>query len=264
MQARSVLVAFLVVCTAIVTLFSSPKNAAAQPVQYWGRWFTEIKFEESNVVGTMTIEIGYETHSGRLHPHIIEPYPIDCQEIGTVNIFEDVAEFDGSGYLYCTMPDFQQMVAKLTGGDFEIGDACDCKLADTKVDFSFSASSGNALFYMPELQFSAPYQAGPYFPQAYYELYVNGELAESEHFLPSKSITEGRGAFVATSGGYEPEFSYGLLELASTPASIQGNLKIPTNQTEFLIGFNPNTGADLIGQLRYLYVDPGCGAHGGI
>ena len=264
MQARSVLVAFFIVCTAIVTLFVFPQSTAAQTEPIWARWFIEVEFEDSKMLAQMTVEIGHEDRSG--NPVIDESIVnnIHCQEYGSVPIFGDVAEFDGSSYFHCTIPSFQDQVYELTGGKITLEDSCTCKVADTLVDFSFSSTSDNALFYMPELQFSAPYQAGPYFDKANYQLYVNGELAVSEEFTPSKYVSQGSGAFIETAGVYTPKFLYGTLNLGSTPETITTQLEIPTNETEFLIGLNPKTGAGLAGNLRYLYVDPGCIGHGGI
>jgi hypothetical protein len=262
MKSRTVLVAFFVVCTAVFTQFTFPHTAAAAPGAQWARWFIEVAFANKQPLVQMTIEIGHENRWGSRVVDIVETHLADCQVNGSLEIVDGTGSFDGNTYLFCEMPNFQERVDKLTGGQFEIGENCECKLANGEVDFTFTAPSGNPLFYMPELQFSAPAQVNG--TMANYQLFVNGATAESEPFLTNGQMQWGGGAFIQGSAGYSPTFHLELIALGSSPQFIPGILKLPTNETYFFIGFNPDTNEFLQGKLRHLFVDPGCVGHGGI
>lgn len=263
MKSRYVLAMFFVLCTAVFSLLSAPLTAQAAPGDQWARWFVEVVFDDTQPLARMTIEVGHETRFGNLQIDISETYPLECEENGSLHISGNVASFDGSGYLECEMPNFQEKVYSLSGGEVEIADSCICKRADGLVNFTFdSAVSQNPFFYMPDLQFSAPTNA--YGSMIQYQLLVSGEIAESEPFMNTGQMQFGGGAFVQSGNGYAPEFEVGGLELGSNPEYIPVTLEVPTNQTKFFIGFNPDTGEFLQGKLGYLYMDPGCVGHGGI
>lgn len=262
MKHRSVLVLFFMFCTAVFTLFTHSTPAHAAPGDQWARWFVELTFANNKPTVTMTVEIGHETRQGTQQVDIRERYPVDCQEHGALNISATVAEFDGQSYLTCEMPNFQEAVAKLTQGKLEINDSCSCKLANGLANFSFDSNSANPLFYMPKLQFSAPAHANGSLAQ--YKLVVNGVAAESEPFLINNKLQLGSGSFVQNGAGYIPEFYVDGTVLSSNPPYISGLLALPTNQTKFYIGYNPDSGESLQGKLSYLFIDPGCVGHGGI
>lgn len=262
MKSRTVLALFFVLCTAVFALFSASGTAQAAAGDQWARWFIEVAFDNNEPVAKMTVEIGHETRTGTLVVDISETYALECQENGSLNISGKVAEFDGSTYLECEMPDFQEIVLKQTGGRMKLPDACTCKQADGVADFDFDGPSQNPLFYTPNLQFSAPTNATGSAVQ--YELNISGAVAVSEQFMNTGQMQFGGGAFVKSGNGYAPEFHVDALQLASTPPYLAGLLELPTNETKFFVGFNPDTGEFLQGKLGYLYMDPGCVGHGGI
>lgn len=262
MKSRIVLVMFFVLCTAVFSLLSAPLTAQAATGDQWARWFIEVAFENDEPIAKMTVEIGHEARSGQLEIDISKTYSLICQDNGSLHIAGTVAEFDGSAYLTCEMPDFQRIVSKLTDGKLEIADTCTCKLADGLANVDFDSPAQNPLFYTPSLQFSAPTNA--YGNAVQYELNVGGKVAVSEAFMNTGQMQFGGGAFVKNGNGYAPEFHVNGLDLASDPPYIAGLVKVPTNEKEFIIGFNPDTGEFLQGKLSYLYMDPGCVGHGGI
>lgn len=262
MKSRSVLVAIVVMCTAVLALLSFSSSVNAAPDIPWARWFIELEFVNNKPVATMTVEVGRDTPQGQRTVDIQETYELICTETGTLNITHNVAEFDGHSYLTCEMPIFQDLVGTLTEGKLKIDSTCTCKLANGEADFAFSGSSGNPFFYMEGLQFAAP--KPPIGPNAQYALTVDGVTAVSELFTPNKQIQQGGGEFVQSGKGYEIRFQVDGTALASSPASIVGQLEVPTNQNQFYIGFNPDSGEILQGSLAYLFVDPGCVGHGGI
>lgn len=261
MKSRSVLVLFFVLCTAVFGLFPWSTTAQAAPGTLEARWFVEMSFPNDKPVATMTIEIYYESRSGTPILYTSDVFPISCLEVGSVEIANNIAIFDGHGYFECTMPSFQEKVTDLTRGELQVPDACTCKLAYGVADFMFSTTAGNPIFTMPELQFSAPVQ--PY-GVANYQLMVNGAVAESETFLPNSKLQSGLGQIQQQGGGYAPEFSVDGANLGSNPAFIGGKLEMPTNQTTFYVGFNPDNGDVLVGKLSGFVMDPGCVGHGGI
>ena len=262
MKSRTVLVMFFVLCTAVFSLFSAPLTAQAAPSDQWARWFIEVAFENDKPNVKMTVEIGHETRSGQPIIDISETYPINCQDHGSLRIAGSVAAFDGKSFLACEMPNFQELVHKLTEGKLIIEDTCTCKLADGLANVDFDSPSENPLFYMPSLQFSAP--TGAYGNVVQYELNVAGAVAISEEFTNTGKMQFGGGAFIKNGNGYAPEFEVDGLSLASNPPYITGLVKVPTNEKEFFVGFNPDTGEYLNGMMDYLYLDPGCVGHGGI
>lgn len=262
MKSRSVLVAIVVMCTAVLAIFpfSQPVNAA--PDTPWARWFIELEFVNNQPLATMTVEIGRDTWRGQRVVDIQKSYELICQESGTIPISNNVAEFDGKSYLTCEMPVFQDLVATLTDGKLKIDRTCECKLANGEANFAFAASSENPFFYMEGLQFAAP--KPPAGPNAQYAMTVEGVTAVSEVFSPNQQIQQGGGEFVQNGNGYEVRFQVDGTGLASLPGSIAGRLEVPTDQNQFYIGFNPDSGERLQGKLSYLFVDPGCVGHGGI
>ena len=262
MRNRSVLVAFLIICTGVFALLTIPTTVIAAPGDQWARWFVEASFDNNQPVVEMTIEIGYEDRSGNLIVGISETFSVACQENGKLHISNNAAKFDGSSYLICDMPNFQEKVLELTNGQLQISDECDCKEANGEVGFNFSKTSENPLFYLPDLQFSAPMNAIATLAQ--YRLTVRGNTAESEPFPTNYQMQWGGAAFEQSGSGYLTLFHVDGVALGSSPPYIPGILTLPTNPTEFFIGYNPDTGEALQGQLEYLIVDPGCVGHGGI
>lgn len=262
MKNRSVLVAMFVICTAVLALFPFPPTAAAAPSEQWARWYIELAFNNNKPETTMTIEIGHLNRFGNPILDMSETYDVSCYENGSLNIVNNVAEFDGHSYLACEMPVFQDKVSDLTEGKLEVGNECACKIANGSANFNFAGASENPFFYMKGLQFSAPTQANG--QVARYQLTVADSTAESETFLPNKQLQWGVGEFSQSGKGYLPAFQVDGAVLGSSPQYIAGHLAVPTNQNEFFIGFNPDTGDTLQGQLNYLFVDPGCVGHGGI
>lgn len=262
MKSRTVLVMFFVLCTAVFSLFSAPLTAQAAPGDLWARWFVEVAFENNKPNAKMTVEIGHETRSGQPVIDISKTYPLNCQEHGSLHIVDNVAEFDGNSFLSCEMPNFQELVYKLTEGKLVIDESCTCKLADGLANVDFDSPSQNPLFYTPSLQFSAP--TNSFGNAVQYELNVGGAVAISEEFSNTGKMQFGGGAFIKNGNGYAPEFQVDGLSLASSPPYIAGLVKVPTNEKEFIVGHNPDTGEFLYGKLDYLYLDPGCVGHGGI
>lgn len=262
MKSRSVLVLFFVLCTAVFGLFSWPTTAQAAPAKLEARWFVEMAFPNDQPVANMTIEIYRESRSGIPVLYLSQVYPVKCQQVGSVEISNEIAIFDGNGYFECSMPNFRDEVSALTHGELKVPDSCTCKLAYGVADFMFSKTSDNPIFAMPELQFSAPVQSAGV---ANYQLMVNGAIAESETFSPSSHIQNGMGQLQQQGVvGYLPSFSVDGANLGSHPAFISGQLKIPTDQTTFYVGFNPDSGDFLVGKLFSFMMDPGCVGHGGI
>lgn len=261
MKRRSVLVLFFVLFTAVFGFFTRPTITQAAPGNLEARWFVEMSFPNDQLVANMTVEIYYESRTGVPIIYLSEVYPINCQENGSVEISNEIAVFDGNGYFECTMPNFQEKVSDLTRGELEVPDSCTCKLAYGVADLMFSAPAGNPIFAMPELQFSAPVHP---FGAAQYQLMVNGTTVESEVFWPTSKIQSGMGQIQQYGGGYLPNFSVDGFSLGSTPAFVGGQLEVPTNQTSFYVGFNPDNGEVLIGKLGGFMMDPGCVGHGGI
>lgn len=262
MKSRTVLVMFFVLCTAVFLLLSAPSTAQAVTGNQFARWVIQVGFDNNQPVAKMTVEIGHETHLGILVVDISESYKVECQEYGSLNIVGNVAEFDGGSYLECKMPNFQEIVYELTNGSMVIADFCTCKQADGAAGFDFDNPSDNPLFYTPSLQFSAPTDTNGNGVQ--YELSVNGATAVSESFTNIGQMQFGGGGFVKNGNGYAPEFHVDNFELASHPPYLAGLVEVPTNETTFFVGFNPDTGQFLQGKLGYLYIDPGCVGHGGI
>ncbi|MBK7896383.1 MAG: hypothetical protein WAS33_04650 [Candidatus Promineifilaceae bacterium] len=261
MKSRSVLVLLFVLGTAVFGLLSWPTTAQAAPTKLEARWFIEMAFPNDQPVANMTIEIYRESRSGAPVLYLSQVYPVTCQQVGSVEISNNIAIFDGSGYFECSMPNFQDKVAALTRGELKVPDSCTCKLAYGVADLMFSQTSGNPIFAMPELQFSAPVQSASV---ANYQLMVNGAIAESETFSPNGNIQNGMGQLQQQGTGYLPEFSVDGVNLGSHPAFIGGQLKVPTNQTTFYVGYNPDNGDVLVGKLFSFLMDPGCVGHGGI
>ncbi|MBK8900705.1 MAG: hypothetical protein IPM53_05975 [Anaerolineaceae bacterium] len=262
MKSRSVLVAIFVMCTAVLTLLPFSQPASAAPDEPWARWFIELEFVNNKPAATMTVEIGHDTRLGQRVVEIQETYELACRETGTLNITNNVAEFDGNSYLTCEMPVFQDLVGTLTSGKLKIDRTCECKLANGQAHFAFSASSENPFFYLEGLQFAAPNP--PTGPNVQYALTVAGVTAVSEVFAPTKQIQQGGGEFVQSGPGYEIRFQVNGTVLGGSPSSISGQLEVPTDQNQFYIGFNPDSGEILQGRLEYLFIDPGCVGHGGI
>lgn len=262
MKSRSVLVAFFVMCTAVLALFPLSHPAVAAPAELWARWFIEVEFANNQPVTTMTVEIGHNDRQGQPVVDLQETYDVLCQETGHLKINQNVAEFDGSSYLTCDMPVFQDIVAELTEGKLKIDSTCACKQADGQAHFAFSDPSENPFFYMEGLQFAAP--KPPVGPIAQYAMTVDGVTAVSETFVPTKQIQQGGGTFSLNGQEYQIQFELDGASLASTPETFAGKLAVPTNQRHFFIGFNPDSGEILQGSLEYLFIDPGCVGHGGI
>jgi hypothetical protein len=261
MTIRSVLGLFFVLFTAVFGFLAQPTAIQAAPGDLEARWFVEMAFPNDQLVSNMTIEIYYKSRSGVPTVYLSEVYPISCQEIGSVEISNEIAVFDGNGYFECTMPSFQDKVWDLTGGKLELPSSCTCKLAYGIADLMVSATAGNPIFAMPELQFSAPVQP---FGSAQYQLIVNGTTTVSEAFWPSHKLQTGIGQLQQQGSGYAPNFSVDGFGLGSTPAFVGGQLEVPTDQTTFYVGFNPDNGDILIGKLGGFILDPGCVGHGGI
>ena len=262
MKSRSVLVAFFVLCMAVLALFPLSQPVAAAPYEPWARWFIEVAFANNKPVATMTVEIG---HDNRLGLHIVDlqkTYELSCQETGSLNVTNNVAVFDGNSYLTCEMPVFQDLVAELTEGKLKIDSTCDCKQANGEVDFAFGDPSENPFFYMEGLQFAGPKL--PVGPDAHYSMTVDGVTAVSEVFMPNKQLQHGVSEFLQNGKQYQMLFELDGTSLGSSPTAYSGLLKVPTDQKQFFIGFNPDTGEILQGTLSYLFIDPGCVGHGGI
>jgi hypothetical protein len=261
MKKRTVLVLFFVLCTAVFGFLTHPTTTQAAPGDLEARWFVEMAFPNDQLVANMTIEIYYESHSGVPILYLSKVFPVSCQEIGSVEISNENAVFDGNGYFKCTMPSFQGKVSDLTRGELKLSNNCTCKLAYGIADLMFSTTASNPIFAMPELLFSAPVHP---FGLAQYQLSVNGTVAESETFWPNRRIQTGVGQLQQTGGGYVPDFSVDGFGLGGMPAFVGGQLELPTDQTTFFVGFNPDNGDLLIGKLSSFIIDPGCVGHGGI
>lgn len=262
MNNRNVLVALFIFCTGLLTLLTFPLTTIAAPGDQWARWTIHVAFANNQPDVEMLIEIGHEGRSGSQIIDISETFTLDCQDHGSLEITNNAAKFDGNSYLQCEMPNFQEKVAELTGGELLIGDECNCKQANGEADFTFSTNSENPFFYLPDLQFSAPTNASGLLAQ--YRLMVSGQVAESEPFATAMFSQEGGGEFLFNGSGYNTEFHVNGLGLGSSPSFIAGTLAMPTSPTEFFIGYNADTGSTLQGELRTLTIDPGCVGHGGI
>ncbi|MCB8968267.1 MAG: hypothetical protein H6660_15400 [Ardenticatenaceae bacterium] len=191
-----------------------------------------------------------------------------CVTAGGVSFTNDTAVFDGTGSIQCAMPSLQEIVYDMTNGRYTPQTSCNCKgnptiLADVQLTPNTTGSDWEnplvhrALGTSTDMALAATVPAYSTIPQAFMQLNVVGNLAQSNPFIANHMPNSLAASYVKVIAGMQPAFlANGADPGTGTPPA--SGLAVSNAATTLTIGYSPISGQSLHGVLHSLNVDPGC------
>lgn len=257
--------------TFFICLFSivlvSPVSAAVPEIETplenwnhtngWARWSASADFHQGKPSGSMQIVIGHFNSNGDPVIDYDQSFPIDCTEVGSVLYTGHTIILDGKGYVECELYDFRMTVHEITQGQLDLPPYCHCYNPHASATVRTEGKGGyqNPIVYADAgMSFEMP--ISKLNGAARLAIDMDGYRFETDDFSRPNQMEHFYGE-VGTQGGVSvPYFKSTYAYIGAGAPQIAGTPVMSTETSLMTIGFNPQTGELLIGEISDVFIDP--------